>query len=78
MNKTITLLLIIILISASSLTLFAVQLAYAVPSRLYLASNAVAPVSVTVTNWASTTGALSRELLQAKVASGETPRFLEE
>ncbi len=67
MNKTITLLLIMTLISASSLILFEGQLAYAAPTRLYFSASTAPSVSPSFGSWGYTTEAGRYALLSAKV-----------
>jgi hypothetical protein len=61
MNKTITLLLIITLISASSLTLFEGQLAYAAPTRLYFSDASTPTVSTSFGSWSESSVRLSAD-----------------
>ena len=72
MNKPITLLIITVLISASSIILFEDQMAYAAPTRLYFSSSTAPSVSPSFGSWGYTTEAGRFALLSAKGTSGET------
>ena len=72
MTKSITLLLILVLISASSIILFEDQMAYAAPTRLYFSSSTPPNISPSFGSWGYTTEAGRYALLPAKGVSGET------
>jgi plastocyanin len=72
MNKIVTLLLIMTLISASSLILFESQTASAAPTRLYFSASQTPSVSPSFGSWGYTTEAGRYALLSSKAVSGES------